>query len=409
MKLKNKVSNKLSTKLISFLPILKASLDELNEKVKDEALENPLIEVENKRVVSFTNLKNAITDEIETLTVSKNSLYEDLLNQIEVSRFFPTEKSKEVARLILEDLTPDGFFDGNEEEIAEMANCDVEFVKKVRERFKFLNPVGIGAKDLKESFLFQLDALDIDDELYNLAKEIIDNLENIDKYINKPRFKESMEIIKQFKFTPSLEYFDFEEIIPEVIVYNDNGNLEIKLNEEFYPKITIKEYEANDFTKQKLKEARNLIDALEMRKSTLKKIALMIVEFQYEFFRGGVIKPMKIKDIADELEFAPSTISRAISNKYLLCDRGIIALKNFFSTALDDEISSTQIKVEIRKIINKEDIKKPLSDEKIVSIINEKFNLKLVRRTITKYREALGIPSSRERKKLYQTAGKISF
>ncbi|WP_457561391.1 RNA polymerase factor sigma-54 [Caminibacter sp.] len=409
MKLKTKTTNKLSTKLISFLPILKASLDELTEKVKEESINNPLLEVRNKRVVTFTNLKNAITDEIEALSTSSKSFYEELVEQIENSSYFPTEKSRLIALMIAEDITPDGYFQGDEEEIASSIGVDVEKVRKIRERFRYLEPRGVGAKDMKEAFLFQLDDYDIDDELYSLTKEIIENLENIDRYVSRKRFKEAAKIIKEFKIVPAMEYGISEEIIPEIIVINDNGNLEIRLNEEYYPEIFIKECGDDEFSRQKFKEARSLIDALEMRKSTLKKIALMIVELQYEFFQGGMIKPMKIQDIADELEFAPSTISRAIANKYLLCDRGTIPLKNFFSTALDEDVSANQIKEEIKEIIKNEDKIKPLSDDKIAKIVNEKYSLKLVRRTITKYREALNIPSSRERKKIYQAGGELSF
>ncbi|EDM23727.1 RNA polymerase factor sigma-54 [Caminibacter mediatlanticus] len=407
MKLKAKVTNKLSTKLISFLPILKAGLDELYEHIKEVSFENPFIEVRNKKFITVSNLKNAITDKIEALSTSESSFYEDLVSQIENSHFFPTEKSRFIALLIAEDITPDGFFDGNEEEIALSVGVDVEKVKKIRERFKYLTPTGVGAKDIKECFLFQLDNLDIDEELYLLVKNMINDLENLDKFYKHKRYNDAIKIIKDFKTTPALEYSISEEIIPEIIVINNNGNLEIRLNEEFYPEIFINEYVDDKYSKEKLKEARSLVDALEMRKSTLKKIALMIVELQYDFFKGGVIKPMKIQDLADELEFAPSTISRAIANKYLLCDRGIIPLKNFFSTAINEEVSANQIKEEIKNIIKNEDKNKPLSDDKICEFINEKFNIKLVRRTITKYREAINIPSSRERKRLYKTG--VSF
>lgn len=407
MKLKTKVTNKLSTKLISFLPILKAGLDELYDSIKEVSIENPFIEIKNKKFVTLSNLKNAITDKIEALSTSKSSFYEELINQIENSHYFPTEKSRLIALLIAEDITPDGFFDGNEEEIALSVGVDTEKVKRIRERFKYLNPPGVGAKDIKESFLFQLDVLDIDDELYDLVKEMINNLDNLDRFYKHKRFNEAIKIIKDFRRAPALEYSVSEEIIPEIIVINDNGNLEIRLNEEYYPEIYINEAADDKYSKEKLKEARNLVDALEMRKSTLKKIALMIVELQYDFFKGGVIKPMKIQDIADELEFAPSTISRAIANKYLLCDRGIIPLKSFFSTAINEDVSANQIKEEIKALVKNEDKNRPLSDEKLCEIINEKFNIKLVRRTITKYREAINIPSSRERKKLYKTG--VSF
>ncbi|WP_457562791.1 RNA polymerase factor sigma-54, partial [Caminibacter pacificus] len=375
MKLKQKTTQKLSTKLISFLPILKAGIDELYEELKEQSSQNPFLEVKSKKFITASNLKNAITNEIEALSTSKTTLLEELIEQVENSNLFPTEKSKMIAMMIIEDINPQGFFEGDEEEIAMLTGTSVEKVKAIRERFMYLNPVGVGAKDIKEAMLFQLyNTEDIDEELFALTKEIIKNIENIEKYFNHPRFKEAMKIIKQFKVTPNLEFLPDEEIIPEIIIINNDGMLEIKLNDEHYPEIYIKDDPAEDeYSKEKLKEARSLIDALEMRKSTLKKIALMIVEFQYDFFQGGVIKPMKIQDIADALEFAPSTISRAIANKYLLCDRGIIPLKNFFSTALDEEVSANQIKEEIKNIIKNEDENKPLSDDKICDIINKKY------------------------------------
>ncbi len=403
MKLKNKVNNKISTKLLNFLPILKASVDELIDLAKEEEKNNPFLEVRNKRFVTVSNLKNAITDEIEALSISKKTLYEDLIEQIENSNLFPTEKSKQIAYEILKDISMEGFFEGDEREIAKKLGVSVEKVKKVRERFIYLNPAGVGAKDIKECMLFQLYNLDIKKEVFHLAKMMIEDLENLHKYDDSKYFKEAIKFIKNLKVTPAFEYMKNDEIIPEIVVLNINGELQIKLNDEYYPEINIKECDLNDgFCKKKIKEAKNLVEALELRKSTLKKIALMIVEFQYEFFVGGVIRPMKIKDLADELDYAPSTISRAISNKYILCNRGIIPLKSFFSVALDEEISSNQIKEEIKNIIKNEDKTKPLSDDKITEIINKKYNLNLVRRTISKYRDSLGIPTSRERKKLYK-------
>jgi len=409
MKLKQKTTQKLSTKLIGFLPILKAGLDELFEEVKNISSENPFLEVKNRKFVTLSNLKNAITDEIEALSVSKTTLYEDLLEEIENSNLFPTKTSKAIAKLIVEDINPQGFFEGDEEEIAQIAGVDTEKVRKIRERFMYLSPAGVGAKDIKESFLFQLYNIEeIEEDVFSLAKEMIENLENLDKFCERKNYKKALKIIKQLKVAPNFDYIYDEQIVPEIIVLNNDGMLEVKLNDEYYPEIQIKQNPANDeYSKEKFKEARNLIDALEMRKATLKKIALMIVEFQYDFFQGGVIKPMKIQDIAEALEFAPSTISRAIANKHLLCDRGIIPLKNFFSTALDEEVSSNQIKEEIKKIIKEEDRAKPLSDDKICEIVNKKYNLKLVRRTITKYRESLKIPSSRERKRLYKLEAKF--
>jgi RNA polymerase sigma-54 factor len=402
MKLNTKVSNKLSTKLINFLPFLKADLNELLEKIENVSATNPFLEVKNKRFLTISNIK-ANTDKIEALTISKDTFYDSLKKEIEISHFFPTKKSKKVAFEIIKDLNNEGFFEGDIREIARRLNVEEDFVEKVRKRFMYLSPSGVGAKNIKESMLFQLEILDIDDKVYNLAKKIINDLENIEKYVNEENYEEVLKTIKQLNVIPTNQFLKYEEIIPEIVILNRNGNLEIRLNEDYYPEIEInKDFDNIEYVKEKLKEARNLIEALEMRKETLKKIALMLVELQYEFFRGGIIKPMKIKDLADELGYAPSTISRAISNKYLLCDRGIIPLKSFFSTALDENISARQIKEEIKKLIENEDKTKPLSDDKITEIINKKYNLNLVRRTISKYRDSLNIPSSRERKKLYK-------
>jgi RNA polymerase sigma-54 factor len=403
MKLKTKVSNKLSTKLINFLPFLKASVDDLFEEIYEISKTNPFLEVKNKRFVTLSNLKNANTNEIEALTISHETLYESLIKQIENSHFFPTEKSKKIAYEIIEDLNNEGYFEGDIKKIAKKLGVSEEKVESVRKRFVYLQPAGVGAKDMKEAMLFQLESIEMDEKIYKLTRTIVKDLEHIDRYVNEDGYKKALKIIKQLNIIPAGEFFKDEEIIPEIIVLNNDGNLEIRLNYEHYPEVNINKKDVNDeYVKDKFKEARSIVEALEMRKETLKKIALMIVELQYDFFKGGVIKPMKIKDLADELGYAPSTISRAIANKYLLCDRGIIPLKNFFSFGLDEEISARQIKEEIKELIKNEDKNKPLSDDKITEIINNKYNLHLVRRTISKYRDALEIPSSRERKKLYK-------
>jgi RNA polymerase sigma-54 factor len=160
-----------------------------------------------------------------------------------------------------------------------------------------------------------------------------------------------------------------------------------------------------DFVKMKLKEAKDLVDALEMRKATLYKLGLMIVEHQYEFFLGGDIKPMRLKDLSEDLDYNQSTISRAISNKYLECNRGVISLKDFFSTAIDEDLSNTSIKEFIKEIVKNENRDRPLSDIKILELIEKKFSITLSRRTITKYRKQLDISSSSERKSLYKLGG----
>lgn len=228
-----------------------------------------------------------------------------------------------------------------------------------------------------------------------------------------------MKTIKTFKNPPAIEFGAREsEVIPDIFIFertksdslkNTAYELEVSINDSYYPKILIeenikstKDKAGAEFLKTKLKEAKDLVDALDMRKATILKIAIALRENQYDFFMGGEIRPMKLKDIAQDLGYAPSTISRAIANKYLECDRGIFPIKSFFTAAIDGDTSNASIKDFILNLVKNEDRKKPLSDLKILKMVEEKFELKMVRRTITKYRQQLDIASSNERKRLYE-------
>ena len=196
--------------------------------------------------------------------------------------------------------------------------------------------------------------------------------------------------------------------MPDIFVLSTSSGISVQINDDYYPEISIDTEgldEKEAFVSSRIKEASELIDALEMRKATLYKIGLMIVEYQYDYFLGGDIKPMKLKDLADELGRNPSTISRAIANKYLSSPRGTVALKNFFATGFDEETSNAAIKEFLLELIKNEDHKKPLSDLKIQELIQAKFNIQIVRRTITKYRKILNIGNSSQRKKIYQING----
>ena len=266
-------------------------------------------------------------------------------------------------------------------------------------------PSGIGAIDIKESFEFQLSDFNVNNEVYLLLIEMIEKMENLSKFKKHPHFNEALIIFKKFKNPPALEYMeDSAHIIPDIHILIEDGELKVALNDSFYPDIHIDNVtfaSEEPFVKEKIKEAKDLVDAMNMRKATLYKIGLMILEFQYDFFAGGEIKPMKLQDIADDLERNTSTISRAISHKYLACDRGVFSIKSFFSISLGDDTSAKAIKEFVQETIKNEDHKKPLSDQKILDKIQANFSIKMVRRTITKYREQLNIPTSGERKRAY--------
>lgn len=402
---------KLNQTLRSWLPILQASSDELKEVLEGFVIENPFAKIEQKppKRVHFENFhKNAISSELEALTTYKKSLYETLFEQI-CPPLFPTQKSQNLAIQIINCINCEGYFEFDDEILKDFTKVEVE---SVRARFAYLEPCGVGAKDYKESFLFQIYELTDDDELIKICKILIENFENLQKFTKFKRYNEAINLIKKLKNPPAIEFLeDNNQITPDIFVYESENGIEMSVNDDHYPEILIDTDgldSSNEFISSRVKQAKDLIDALQMRKATLYKIGLMIVEYQYDYFFGGDIKPMKLKDVADDLGRNPSTISRAIANKFLSSKRGVMPLKNFFAAVASNDVSNSAIKDFISNLVKNENRKKPLSDEAILEKIESEFDIKLVRRTITKYRKALNIGSSSQRKKIYDLQGNLS-
>ncbi len=406
---------KLSSTLRGWLPILQSDLDSLTEAIEPFVQANPFIQVRagnekpDKKFAkkSFFNelSKNSVSETIEALTINKKTLFETLDEQINPP-LFPTKISQDIAYKIIENINTEGYFEKDRlDEIADVLGVDIERVEKIRERFAYLEPLGIGAVNLKEAFLFQLENVEVEEGLCRYIKKLINEFESIENYSKEELFGNALKVIKKFRNPPAIDFLEDElQVIPDIFVYDSKGVIEVALNDAYYPEIIIETDgldEKHEFVANKIKDAKDLVDALEMRKATLYKIGLMIVEYQYDFFFGKAIKPMKLKDIADDLQRNPSTISRAISGKYLSCSRGIIPLKQFFATAVEENISNSAIKEYMRELVKYESHNKPLSDIKILSFIEKKFGVKMVRRTITKYRKEFNIAGSSERKKLY--------
>jgi len=407
--------HKLSNTLRNWLPILHSSLSDLGEAMNPFIEANPVVEVESgfeenfekkipRKIISGA-VSNSRTEQIEALTIQYRSLHDVLDEQLQAP-LFPTPLSQDIAEFVVANLDESGYYEGDSEVFCEKNLISIEEFEKIRLRFSQVEPVGIAAKNLAESFLFQLDSSDISDEAYPFAIEVIKDLEHIHSYSNRTNFTEVMRVLSSFKNPPSIEYQeDSSQVIPDLMIFfNQEDSIEVKLNDAYYPTINIDTNYAiqHEFISQKIKEAKSLVDALDMRKATLYKVGLMIVEYQYEFFIGGQIMPLTLKTLADEFGHNPSTISRAIANKYISCDRGVFAMKDFFTTAIDEDVSNAAIKEYLVSLIKQENHDKPLSDMKCLAMIEEKFKVKMVRRTIAKYRKQLNIAGSSERKKLYR-------
>lgn len=431
MKLRQSASAKarISATMRNWLPLLQCPVTELEGRLKVEAEANPFLQITPSHEVSLedhdpnekesaeeedfrgeeddyyrrSEPKNSVTDAIEATTLFNKSLYDALYDQV-TDHLFPTPQSKTIAHELIRFIDDEGFFEGDIEAIAQKCETSAAMVERVRLRFEHFSPAGVGAKDLTECFLFQLREYEMDEELYQLLKTLIADMDNLSSYHKEPRFSEAMTLFKKLKNPPAVEFLeDSAQVIPDLFVFNEGDQLEVRLNEAFYPELNIEEIpglKKEEFVRAKLKEARDLVDAVNMRKATLYKIGLMIVEYQYDFFKGDEIRPMKLADISEDLGRNASTISRAISGKYLACDRGVFPLKSFFSISIDDT-STRAIKDFLQRLIKEEPHGKPLSDQKLLQLIQEHFNIKMVRRTITKYREQLDIATSGERKRLY--------
>ncbi len=408
---KQNQKGRLNQTLRSWLPLLQISSAELRERINELLDDNPFATCEQKMPEDFNSYKD-----YSDARIYEPSLYESLFAQINAP-LFKKGKEQDIANAIIECVSDEGYFEYDEKILSPFSLDEIE---NVRLKFRYLEPVGVGAKDYKQSFLWQLDELceneiSTNDENFNLdtyalARQIILDFENLSKYTKSSGYDGAIALIRRLKNPPAMDFMSADNAIaPDLFVSVQDGVINIQISDDFYPQITIDTEgldEKMDFVATYVRQAKDLIDALEMRKSTLYKIGLMIIEYQYEYFFGGAIRPMRLKDIASDLGRNPSTISRAIANKYLLGPRGTVALKSFFATeAGADEISNAALREFIKELIKNEDHKKPLSDEAILGKIKERFGVELVRRTITKYRKILNIAGSSERKRLYDVSG----
>ena len=419
LQFKQKQTLNLSLKL--WIPIIQSDVQELEEIVNRHSYENPFL-----THLNITRTKKAGSEDVdqnflENISIYNKSLYEELSEQIEAP-LFPTPNSQKIAEEIINFINPSGYFEAIEKEIENIAYTNgvtTSFFESIRQRFKFLKPSGVGAKDLEESYLFQLSQLDedyVDDELNEFTKKLIFNLKKIDKFHKHHRFEEAKGIIKRFNSPPAVDYLDEQiTVIPDFFV--DVGDeIKVRINSDHYPDIIVKDpfntekektkgkksLQKNENLKEKLKEARDLVNLLELRKSTLYKLVLVIVEKQIGFFIGSELKPLTMKEVADEMGFEESTISRAVSHKHIQTERGVFPLKFFFTNAVSENLSSAEIKNYIDMIVKNENPEEPLKDQDLADLVKKKYNIKIVRRTITKYRQILDIPSSKDRKKIYK-------
>ena len=370
---------------------------------------------------------------IENTLSSAASLSDHLLWQLNLQmQDSEHENLREIGGAIIGNLDDDGYLVASVEEIAAMGEWPVTDVEKALQHIQTFDPHGVAARDLGECLWLQLKFLGLEGTpTEKIVTEHLRLLQNhqvpeIARRLGMPieDLKEHIEIIRNLDPKPGSRFNPQQSqyVIPDVYVVKVEDQYVAMLNEEGLPQLRIsptyrrlldknvagtpENNETRAYVKDKFRSALWLIKSVDQRQKTIQKVANSIINFQREFLDHGIeyLRPLVLRDVATDIGMHESTVSRVVNNKYMHTPQGVFELKFFFhsgiSSSYGDSVSSVTIKQRIRKIIDNEDPRKPLSDSKIVSIL-QKEGLMLARRTIAKYREELKISTSNQRKVLY--------
>ena len=320
---------------------------------------------------------------------------------------------------VIGNLNRNGFLEVTVEDITREINCDEETARRAIALIQDMDPAGVGAMNVQESLLLQLIRLDLED---TMAAEIIrDHLHSLElknygaiaKAIKQP-IKEvvaAIKVITGLNPYPGEQYSerDVHYIIPDVFVHKVADEYLIILNDEGLPRLKVSSAyeeiverdsgasaETKTYIKEKLRDALWLIKSMQQRQRTIYKVVESLLRFQKNFFEKGVeyLKPLVLRDVAEDIEMHESTVSRVTTNKYMHTPQGIFELKYFFSTALPQldgvSLAAESIRQQIKTMIKNENLEKPFTDNAISNILAD-HNIKIARRTVAKYREQLGI------------------
>ena len=374
--------------------------------------------------------------DVGTNDSADETLESHLLWQLNLTPMAPSDRV--IAMAIIDEITDDGLLGTTLEEICETlarshegsdAPPALEEIEEILQRVQQFDPIGVGARDLQECLLLQLEQLDETTPWLTEARDLVTThlhvLGNKDfvtlvrqTHLSESQLSQVVALIRTLQPRPGAALFeetaDYE--VPDVLVRKDQGRWLVELNPETLPKVRINNTYASliksvptgpdkDYLRDNLQEAKWFLKSLQTRHDTLLKVATKIVEVQQGFLEHGpmAMKPLILADIAEQVDLHESTISRVTNRKYLATPQGLFELKYFFSshvgTSTGGEVSSTAIRALIRQVTADENPRKPLSDSKIAAILAEQ-NINVARRTVAKYRESLSIPPSNERKQL---------
>jgi RNA polymerase sigma-54 factor len=366
----------------------------------------------------------------DNLLVAKSSLTDHLMWQLLLSNV--TAEERRVGEQIIGNLDQNGYLVATPEEIAVQEKVDPAFVEEVLKKVQEFDPIGIAAHDLQECLLIQARAL-------GSARPLVENI--ITGHLKDLEIKNYHHIARKLKThiddvlaaiaiitnmdpRPGSVYNEerSQAIVPDVYVIKSGDEYKIVLNDEGLPRLRISNFyreimsgmnagataeDGKRYIKERVQSATWLIKSIQQRQRTIYRVAESIVRYQKDFFDRGIsyLKPLILRDIADDVEMHESTISRVVTNKYMHTPRGIFEMKYFFGSSIHrtggDDVASKSVQEDIRKIINEENHRKPFSDQEIVERLKKASGISIARRTVAKYRDVMGVLPSSRRKKFF--------
>lgn len=402
-----------------------AELDETEKELGEEEIDWDTI-LNDEDNYEIKQPREHPEEEINRPDPAPVTLMDHLLEQLHLALL--TEEETEIGEYILWCFDDDGYLSVDIETIAENLEKSIEIVEKVLKVIQKFDPPGIGARNLQECLLIQLHEKEPKDK--NAIRMIVECFEDFTnkRYekiakkleISLDEVKRIMDVVSRLNPKPGERYISEAEnyIIPDVIVTRVDDEFVVTLNDWNIPRLRISESyrqllkekskvskETRNYIRQRLESARWLINSIYQRRSTIQRVMETILKHQKDFFEKGKehLKPMVLKDIAEDVNLDISTVSRVTSGKYVQTEFGVFELKYFFSERLEtvdgDEVSNRLIKSKIKEIIEKEDTKKPFNDQVISEMLRE-YGFLVARRTVAKYREQMMIPVARLRRQI---------
>ncbi len=402
----------------------------IEEKVRTDTDWENYINEYNSTGRIYTESEHTQAPNYEAFTSDKKTLNDHLQWQL---RLYGLNKDEEkIGHTIIGNLNMDGYLCSSNIEIAQNLDFDIEQVDNVLSILQTFDPPGVCARDLCETLLIQVRQLGIDNEIINgIINEIIKNhLKNLENRntgkiakalkISADDVRVAVKIIQYLEPKPGRKFSNEEPayITPDIYVYKHGDDFKIVMNDDGLPKLKINQFyrtavsngrkiskDTKNYLNEKMQSASWLIKSIHQRQKTIYLVMESLLKFQREFFEKGIayLRPLILKDIAQDIEMHESTISRVTTNKYAYTPQGLFELKYFFNSSIQrtngQSISSASVKEKIKLLIKNEDPLKPLSDDKLANIL-QKSNINIARRTVAKYRKVLNILPSNKRKQL---------